>query len=348
MRNRHSVLVTTGICAILVALGLRYVVRAPSTGEAQESTFVTSTALIMASPVSVQAPVDQVDTAAEIVFGVFRDVDARMSEWKDSSPLSSVNRAAGYGAVPVPDDLRAVLRRGVQIGDLTNGAFDVTWAALWGLWDFKAETPRVPDDDKITERVALVDYKRVEIDDDAGTVRLAEPGMMLGLGGIAKGYALDQSAEALRAKGIHSFLISAAGQMLVGAEKNGRPWRIGIRDPRGEPADFFAHIEVTNTSVSTSGDYEQYFVLDGRRYHHILDPRTGRPARGVRSATVVCADATLADALSTSLIVLGPDAGLALVETLPGVEAVVVDQEGALHVSSGLGDELILRRDPVR
>ncbi|MCP3904593.1 MAG: FAD:protein FMN transferase [Planctomycetes bacterium] len=349
MRSRHkTLLVTTGICVVLVALLMRYAARRPAPDEAQTPRYVSRTADIMASPITVQVAAEHALVATEKVFAIFRDVDTRMSEWKETSPLSAVNRRAGGEAVPVPDDLRAVLRRGVEIGDITGGAFDVTWAALWGLWDFRAAEPRVPDDEEIARRVALVDYRRLEIDDDAGRVLLPERGMMLGLGGIAKGHALDLAAAELRAGGVESFLISAAGQMMVGGMKHDRAWRIGIRDPRGAPNDFFAHLEVTDVSVSTSGDYERFFLLDGVRYHHILDPRTGRPARGVRSATVVCADATLADALSTSLIVLGTDGALALVETLEGVETVLVDEQARVHVTSGLEGRLIMRHDPIR
>jgi thiamine biosynthesis lipoprotein len=310
--------------------------------------YVAFTQEIMAAPITVLVRERDGAAAADVVFDVFREVDARMSEWKDTSPLSAVNAAAGGAPVAVPDDLRAVVRRGLEIGAMTDGAFDVTWAALWGLWDFKAAHPRVPGDDEIAQRTALVDHRRVEIDDDAGTVRLPEAGMMIGLGGIAKGHALDRAAAALRARGVDSFLLSAAGQMMLGGQRGDRPWRVGIRDPRGAADDYFTFLEGRDVSVSTSGDYERFFVLDGIRYHHVLDPRTGRPARGVRSATVVSADATLADALSTALIILGPERGLALVERLDGVEAVIVDDDARIHVSTGLDGMLHPRHPPAR
>lgn len=283
---------------------------------------------------------------AEAVAEVFRGVDARMSEWKDTSPLSGVNRSAGLAPAPVPADLREVIRRGIGLGELTGGAFDITWAALWGLWDFKAEDPAVPDREEIARRVRLVDYRRIVVDDDAGTVFLPEAGMLIGLGGIAKGYALDRAAAALRELGFRDFLLLGGGQVYAGGTRGGRPWRVGIRDPRGGPEDYFATLQVTNASVSTSGDYERYFILEGARYHHILDPRSGMPARGLRSATVVSADATLADALSTALLVLGAEAGMPVVEALEGVDAVLVDEAGEVIVSSGIGDRLLIQRQP--
>jgi thiamine biosynthesis lipoprotein len=293
--------------------------------------------------------------AARAVFRIFRDVDDRMSEWKQSSPLAAVNRAAGGEPVAVPDELRRLLHRALDIARLTDGAFDPTWAALWGLWDFRAAEPRVPDAEEVARRAALVDWTQVEIDDSAGTVRLSEPGMMLGLGGIAKGWALDRSAKELRRRGVRSFLLTAGGQVMAGGLRDTdgghtaegrRPWRVGIRDPRGRPDDFFARVPVTDASLSTSGDYESFFVVDGVRYHHILDPRTGWPARGLRSATVISPDATLADALSTALMVMGAERGMELVERLPPVEAVLVDEAGATEVSRGLEGRLDVRHPP--
>jgi thiamine biosynthesis lipoprotein len=299
----------------------------------------------------IQAVLPEGETAgahAEAVFDVFREVDARMSEWKPSSPLSAVNAAAGEAPVSVPEDLRNVIREGLEIGELTDGAFDITWAALWGVWDFKAAEPRVPDVREVTVRAALVDYRNVELDDVAGTVRLTQPGMKIGLGGIAKGHALGKAARVLRDSGLTSFMLLAGGQVLVSGKKGDRLWRVGIRDPRGGPEDFFAQLEVTNVSVSTSGDYENFFVVDRTRYHHILDPRTGMPARGLRSATVLSPDATLADALSTAVMVMGKERGLALVESLAGVEAVLVDDEGEVYISEGLEDRVAVKHPPAR
>ena len=279
------------------------------TADEVHPTYRTFRAEAMATTFVVELP-DQPGAAeaAEEVFAIFRRIDAEMSEWKPTSPLSAVNRQAGGAAAPVPAELRALLHRGVEIGELTGGAFDVTWAALWGLWDFKAAEPRVPEAAEIARRVALIDYRQVEIDDAAGTVRLPRAGMKIGLGGIAKGYALERAAAVLDARGVGSYLLLAGGQVFARGRKGDRPWRVGIRDPRGGPDDSFASLDLTDASASTSGDYESYFMLDGVRYHHILDPRTGMPARGLESATVIAADPTLADALSTALMVLGPRA----------------------------------------
>lgn len=291
------------------------------------------------------------EAAARIVFDTFAEVDQRMSEWRPDSPLTRVNEAAGGEAVEVPADVLALVQRGLELGELTGGAFDLTWAALWKLWDFQAEAPKLPEPAEITARVARVDYRRVEVDVERRTLRLPEVGMALGTGAIAKGWALDLTAQRLRAAGITDFLVSGGGQVLAGGHSDGGPWVVGVRDPRGAPTDIFATLRLAPErghvlSVSTSGDYEHFFELGGVRYHHILDPRTGMPARGVRSATVIASDATLADGLSTALFVMGPVAGLALVERLPGVEAVVVDDQGQVHRSAGLGGSLRVLHPP--
>lgn len=322
-------------------------------GEAAGDAWATFEAEVMATTVRVTVPRaasgTSAEAAAEAVFEVFRRVDAEMSEWQESSPLSDVNRRAGGEPVAVPAELLEVIRRGIEIGERTGGAFDVTWAALWGLWDFRAAEPRVPPADDIARRARLVDYRRVELDEAAGTVRLPEPGMMIGLGGIAKGYALERAAAVLRARALESFLLVCGGQVYAAGDRAGRgAWRVGVRDPRGGPDDLFARLELRDASASTSGDYESFFLADGVRYHHILDPGTGRPARGLRSATVVSADPVLADALSTGIFVMGPEAGLALVERLPDAEAVLIDDDGRVLVTSSLEDELELLHAPRR
>jgi thiamine biosynthesis lipoprotein len=287
--------------------------------------------------------------AAAAVFAIFADVDARMSEWKATSPLSAVNERAGGAPVTVPKDLVRVVARGVEIGALTDGAFDVTWAALWGVWDFRAAPgrARVPDAKELARRAALVDYRRVVVDAEKNTVALSQSEMKLGLGGIAKGWALDRAAAELRRRGVRDYLLKAGGQVYAGGANAGRPWRVGVQDPRGTVGDFFALVEVRDKSVSTSGDYERFFIVDGARYHHILDPRTGWPSRGLRSATVVSADATLADALSTAVMVLGRDQGLALVKRLEGVEAIVVDKDGRVFATAGIEPSLRVRHAPL-
>jgi thiamine biosynthesis lipoprotein len=298
------------------------------------SRYVTRSANVMATRIDVTLPRAQSRLSAH-VFEIFRSVDKQMSEWKPTSPLAAVNRFAGESAQPVPSELFSLIERGLRLSRETGGAFDLTWAALWGLWDFRAERPQVPKAAEIERRAALVDYRLVQLDERAKTVYLPRRGMKIGLGAIAKGHALARSAEALRRAGGGSFMISAGGQVLVAGQRGSRPWRVGIRDPRAGRERYVAVLELVDTSVSTSGDYERFFEYRGVRYHHILDPRSGMPSRGLRSATVVSRDAPLADALSTAVMVLGLKRGLALIERRSNVEAVLIDQFGQLHATAG-------------
>ena len=283
---------------------------------------------------------------AEAVFAVFRRVEAVANEWRPASPLAVLNTQAGAGPVPVPAELCALLARSKALAAQTGGAFDPTWAALWGLWDFVAPSPVVPSATAIAERVARIDHLALSVDCESNTAALARPGMLVGLGGIAKGWALDSAASELAARGVTDWVLSAGGQVLSdGHNADGAPWTVGIRDPRGAPDDAFALVQVTG-SVSTSGDYERFFVRDGVRYHHLLDPRTGRPARGLRSVTVIAPDAVTADALSTALMIMGYEAGSALLAELPGVQAVWVDARGGVTRTRGLDGHFQLVHAP--
>lgn len=336
----------TAAIVVIVALAISAILWMRARSFKQEPTYLSLTQHIMSAPVTVVAPQAVAADAAQIVFDIFREIDVTMSEWKPDSPLSAVNRAAGLHAVEVPADLLDVIRRGIEIGDLSSGAFDITWASLWGLWDFKAAKPRIPETEEIRNRIELINYRQIAVNDEASTVYLPRAGMMIGLGGIAKGTALKRSAQALLDRGISSFFISAGGQIILYGQRGDRPWRVGIRDPRGQADDYFSQLELSDTSVSTSGDYERFFEINHVRYHHILDPRTGMPSRGLRSATVICADAELADALSTTMMILGLAEALALAERLPDVEVVLVDDQGRTSVSNGLKERLIIRHPP--
>lgn len=301
----------------------------------------------MSTRVSAILPPDaDLAAAREVISQAFAEVSEEMNEWRPGSPLAEVNRAAGKAPVKVPAALFEVVERSVDLGRLTDGAFDLTWAALWPLWRFPArgqggdEHLEPPSAEDVANALALIDYRRVVLDPERRTVFLPRESMQIGLGGIAKGYALDRAAARLRALGLKAFLLDAGGQVLAVGERDGRPWRVGLRDPRKGPDSLFTSIEVRDRSVSTSGDYERFFVSGGVRYHHILDPRTGRPSKGLVSASAIAPDATLADALSTAFMVLGTRRSLELVAALQGdgtaVDAVLIDHSGAIHTSPGM------------
>ncbi|MCA9561278.1 MAG: FAD:protein FMN transferase, partial [Myxococcales bacterium] len=259
-------------------------------------------------------------------------VEAVMSEWRPSSEVSRLN-AAGGAPVTVSAELFELLQRARDLGDRSGGAFDVTWAALRGVWDFDAG--RVPAPDAVAAAQARIDYRRLTLDPAARTATLPA-GMAVGLGGIAKGYGIDRAAAVLRARGFTAFLVDGGGDLYVAGEKApGQPWTVGVQHPRRRD-ELMVALPVRDAAVVTSGDYERYFEAGGRRYHHIIDPRTGMPAERSVAVTVRAADATFADALATALFVMGPEAGIALAEALPGVDAAVLAADGRVVATPGL------------
>jgi FAD:protein FMN transferase len=286
-------------------------------------------------------------SAFEEVVQEFDRLDKELSVWREGSDVLRINAAAGGPPVAVGSDTLAVLADARQASDWTGGKFDITFGALADIWKFdQDQDDRVPTDAEIAARLPLVDYTAVQVNAAAGTAGLARPGMRVHLGGIGKGYAVDRAVAILRAHGLGDFMIQAGGDLYVSGLRDQQEWRLGIADPRDPDGPPFATIDLTDATLSTSGDYERFFMKDGVRYHHLIDPDEGRPARGSRSVTIVTSRAVVADALSTGVFILGPEAGMALVERLPDVEAVIVTAENEVRVSSGLQGRLMIAHPP--
>ncbi|HET9830332.1 MAG TPA: FAD:protein FMN transferase [Vicinamibacterales bacterium] len=288
------------------------------------------------------------EAAASAVFREFDRLDAMMSVWKGQSDIVMLNAAAGERAVSISSETREVLRIARDISEQTGGMFDITFAALSGLWkfDYQDKDESIPDRKEIDRRLPLVNYRDVVIDEAAGTAMLRRKGMRVNLGGIGKGYAVDRGVDILRRSGLRDFMIQAGGDMYVAGTRGDRPWRLGIRDPRGPADRVFAALDLSDATFSTSGDYERFFMKQGVRYHHIIDLRTGEPARLSRSVTLVTDRAVIADALAKGVFILGPDAGMALIERTPGVQGVIVSAKNEVSISSGLRKRLILVAPP--
>lgn len=291
---------------------------------------------IMGTRVAVELWADDpalAERAMGAVMDEMRRTDELMSTYKPDSQLSQVNAHAFERPVPVDREIVEVVQRALEMSRLSGGAFDVTYASVGYLYDYRAH--RRPTDEQIAASLPGVDYRQVVVDAGEGTIRFLREGVRIDLGGIAKGYAVDRSIEKLRALGISHAMVNAGGDTRLLGDRRGKPWVVGVRDPRNE-SRLVTRLPLEDEAISTSGDYERYFEEDGVRYHHILVPGTGRPAKEVRSATVIGADATLTDALSTTVFVLGVARGMALIATIAGVEAVVVDAEGRIYYSNGL------------
>ncbi len=270
------------------------------------------------------------DALAEIV-----RIEAMMTDWNETSQLQAINHAAGEQPVHVSRELLELLVRSKQISDLTNGAFDVTYAGAGQFWDFKARPPHVPAPETIAKAIGFIDYRQMIIDLEGGTAFLTRKGMRIGLGGIAKGYAVDCASELIRKAGFKHHAVKAGGDMKVSGRWNKKLWSVAIRDPR-DRANVIGVLPVANSAISTSGDYERFFELDGVRYAHIIDPRTGYPVQHMRSVTIIAKEAWFSDGLAKGVFVLGVEKGMKLIEDLPDVEAVVIDGDGQLTASSGL------------
>jgi thiamine biosynthesis lipoprotein len=287
------------------------------------------------------------EAATGAVFAEFDRLESLMSVWREGSDIRRLNAAAGGGPVPVSPDVIAVLQNARQISEWTGGRFDATFGALSDLWRFDHDQDnRLPDMNEVRRRLPLIDYRALETDEHAGTARLAHAGMRAHLGGIGKGYAIDKGIAILRRAGFHDFMIQSGGDLYAAGTKDGKPWRIGVQDPRGPAGQMFAFVDLSDSTFSTSGDYERFFMKDGRRYHHIIDPKTGMPAQGCRSVTILAPNATLADGLSTGVFLLGPVEGMALVNRVAGVDALIVSSRNEVLVTPRLKSRLALTASP--
>jgi FAD:protein FMN transferase len=287
--------------------------------------------------------------AAEAAFAEMKRIDAVMTTWTPTSEVSRVNAAAGLRPIAVSAETFEVIERAQDVAKRTRGIFDISVGAFRGLWKFDQDMDgTLPAAAEVKKRLALIGYKDIVLDKAKRTVFLRRKGMAITLGGIAKGYAVDRCVKLLRDQGFTSFMVQAGGDMYIAGKKTAAPWVVGIRDPRGAGGSTFASAPIEDRSFSTSGDYERGFIKDGVRYHHILDPRTGQPARASRSVTVRAKDAFTADAWSKVMFILGWDEALKVIarEKLTDLEVAWVDDKNEVHVTKGLEPSLTIIKQP--
>ncbi|MDB4941205.1 MAG: thiamine biosynthesis lipoprotein ApbE [Labilithrix sp.] len=280
----------------------------------------------------------RVRAAFEKAIVEIRRVESVMTTWRPESELSKINAAAGKSAVPVSDETLRIIQASIHTSEISEGTFDITFQSLHGLWKFDEDLdPHPPAEQDIKARLPFVGYKNILVDDANKTVKLAKDKTQISLGGIAKGYAVDRAVAVLDAIGLTSFFVQAGGDLFArGKKPDGSDWQAGIRDPRGPETKYFAKIALSDHAFSTAGDYERAYLVGGKRYHHIIDPRTGHPATACRSVTIWAPSALVADEIDDAVFILGPAKGLALVESLDGVGAVIVDAKNNLWVSKRL------------
>lgn len=279
----------------------------------------------------------------ELAFQEMERLEKILSRFLKESEVAKINQEAGHWVL-LSTAAFEVIELALEVAEISGGAFDPTIGAVADLWGFASENPQVPEAEKLGAALASVDYRQVELDFQERKVRLPR-GTVLDLGGIAKGYIVDQAARLLRERGVQHAIINAGGDLAVlGSRPDGSPWRVGVQDPL-EPSTIRWVLPLDDNTVVTSGDYQRYFLQDGQRWHHILDPQTGFPARGLHSVSVVTKEAAYGDALSTAIFVLGLDLGRELVESLPGVEAILVG-ETQTWLSPGLTLQETFFSDP--
>jgi thiamine biosynthesis lipoprotein len=273
------------------------------------------------------------EAAITSVFDDMRRIDRLMSTWKENTEISLVNREASKHPVKISEEFFRLLQESVRYSELTHGAFDITYASVGYLYDFKKGVH--PDQPAIDAALPGINWRHMVLEDKTFTVFFTRPGMRIDLGGIAKGYSVDRAIEILQKQGISRAMVNAGGDTRIIGDRFGKPWVVGIRDPDHEGKTFL-RIPLTDTAFSTSGDYERYFDEDGKRFHHIIDPKTGDSARKCRSVTVISGTATRTDALTKSVFIMGPEEGIEFINTLPDVDAVAVAPDGKVFYSKGL------------
>jgi FAD:protein FMN transferase len=270
----------------------------------------------------------------DAVLDEMRHIDETMSTYKPTSEISQVNLHAADGPMHISKELFDLLTTALQYSEITDGAFDITYASVGYMYDFRKRVR--PNEAQIAQALPAVNYKHVLLDPKNQTVQFSQKGVRIDLGGIAKGYSVDCGIDALKALGFTRAFVSAGGDSRIIGDRFGKPWVVGIRDPTKGEGNVIARIPLVDAAISTSGDYERFFDEDGVRYHHIIDPHTGHSASKVRSATVIGPYATRTDGLSKTAFVLGPDAALEIYNRLDDIDAIIVKLDGSVVYSKGM------------
>lgn len=278
----------------------------------------------------------EADIYIDVAVAEITRIEKLISSWDEHSQTANINRNAGIKPVKVAKELYDLIERAVHISKLTNGAFDITYASMDRIWKFDGSVTEMPKAELIKASVAKVGYQNIVLNTEEQTVFLKLKGMKIGFGAIGKGYAADKAKQLLKAKGVKAGIINASGDMNTwGTQTNGDDWKVGITNPMNKN-NVFALLPISEKAVVTSGNYEKYIMLNGKRYSHIIDPRTGYPSSGIVSVSVFAPSAELADALATSIFVMGKDVGLDFIDQLKGIECIIVDDKGKIVHSKNI------------
>jgi len=264
-------------------------------------------------------------------------IEKLLTTFSDDSQTNLVNRHAGIAPVKVDREMFDLVSRSVKISALTQGAFDITYGSIdKRLWNFDTKMTSLPDAATALEAVRLINYKNIELDPEACTIFLREKGMRIGFGGIGKGYAAEMAKVALKKRGVQSAVVNASGDLTAwGLQPNGQKWTVGIADPNLSE-QIFSYLAITDLSVATSGNYEKFAIINGKKYSHTINPRTGLPVTGIKSVTIVTTNAEIADAMATPVTIMGIHAGLDMINQMNNIEAIIIDDNNRLYTSKNI------------
>lgn len=264
-------------------------------------------------------------------------IEKLLTTFSDDSQTNEINRSAGIAPVKVDEEVFNLIARSIKISGLTQGSFDITYGSIdKSLWNFDVNMKQLPDAETAKQSVRLINYHNIVLDEKKHTVFLKENGMRIGFGGIGKGYAADRAKFILQQLGVASGIVNAAGDLVTwGTQPNGAPWTIAIADP-DQVMTPFSTLNISNMAVATSGNYEKYAVINGKKYSHTIDPKTGLPVSGIKSVSIICASAELADAMATPVMVMGVKVGLDLINQLPRIACVIIDDNNQIHRSDNI------------
>jgi len=270
-------------------------------------------------------------------YDYIQTIENQLTTYNENSDTARINAAAGIHPVEVPSETLALIQRCQRISRITQGAFDITYGSVdKSLWNFDTSMSRLPDAATAKRMVRLINYENVELNVQDQSVFLREKGMRIGFGGIGKGYAAEKTREWMRQQGITAGIVNASGDLTTwGKQPNGKPWTIGIADPN-QSSTIFSYLEVSDMAVATSGNYEKFIVIEGRKYSHTIDPRSGLPITGIKSVTIITPNAELADALTTPVAIMGIEAGMDLVNQLQQVECIIIDDNDQIFTSQNI------------
>ncbi len=295
---------------------------------------------LMGNSFQISAVAEKEDWANERIDAAIHEIqriEKLLTTFNDESETALINKNAGIEPVAISEETFNIIERSIRISTITQGAFDISYGSVdKRLWNFDTNMKSLPDKETAKKMVKLINYRNIILDKEKTTVFLKEKGMRIGFGGIGKGYAAEKAKQVMKEMGAESGVVNASGDMTAwGYQPNGEAWTIGIANPNAKQ-EIFSYMNITNLAVATSGNYEKYIMVNGKKYSHTIDPRTGLPVRGIKSVTIISANAEIADAMATPVMIMGIRAGLDLINQMNDIEAIIIDDDDKIYKSNNI------------